>query len=125
MNPVNSITSQYDVIITGAGLSGLIAAAYLLKEGAHVLVCEQAGQVGGLFNSFRREGYQFDCGIKAVENSAVMMPMLAQLDLLGDHIVSVQSYCSYNWWLPATGAWFCRCRGIFLHVEWTLSSRST
>lgn len=47
-----------------------------------MLVCEQAAQVGGLFNSFRRQGYEFDGGIKAVENSAVMMPMLAQLGLL-------------------------------------------
>jgi len=72
----------YDAIVIGAGLSGLTAAAFLAKEGARVLVCEQGAQPGGLFNSFRREGYQFDGGIKAVENSAVMMPMLAQLGLL-------------------------------------------
>lgn len=72
----------YDAIVIGAGLSGLTAAAFLAKEGARVLVCEQAAQVGGLFNSFRRDGYQFDGGIKAVENSAVMMPMLAQLGIL-------------------------------------------
>ncbi len=82
VNNANPSTSHYDVIVIGAGLSGLTAAAYLSKEGAHVLVCEQGSQVGGLFNSFRREGYQFDGGIKAVENSAVMMPMLAQLGLL-------------------------------------------
>lgn len=72
----------YNAIVIGAGLSGLTAAAFLAKEGARVLVCEQAAQVGGLFNSFRGEGYQFDGGIKAVINSAVMMPMLAQLGLL-------------------------------------------
>lgn len=37
---------------------------------------------GGLFNSFRMDGFQFDGGIKGVENSDVMMPMLAQLGLL-------------------------------------------
>jgi len=47
-----------------------------------VLVCEQADHVGGLFNSFWQSGYSFDGGIKAVENSSVMMPMLAQLGLL-------------------------------------------
>lgn len=74
--------SHYDAIVIGAGLSGLTAAAFLAQAGARVLVCEQAAQVGGLLNSFRRGGYQFDGGIKAVENSAVMMPMLAQLGLL-------------------------------------------
>ncbi|MHB8135393.1 MAG: phytoene desaturase family protein [Anaerolineaceae bacterium] len=73
---------SYDAIVIGAGLSGLTAASFLAKAGAKVLVCEQAAQVGGLFNSFKRDGYQFDGGIKAVENSAVMMPMLAQLGLL-------------------------------------------
>lgn len=35
-----------------------------------------------MFNSFRRGCYLFDGGIKAMENSAVMIPMLAQLGLL-------------------------------------------
>lgn len=72
----------YDAIVIGAGLSGLTAAAYLARAGATVLVCEQSGQVGGLFNSFRRGGYLFDGGIKAMESSAVLLPMLAQLGLL-------------------------------------------
>jgi phytoene dehydrogenase-like protein len=72
----------YDAIIIGGGLSGLTAAAFLSKGGAKVLVCEQANHVGGLFNSFWQSGYSFDSGIKAVENSSVMMPMLAQLGLL-------------------------------------------
>lgn len=75
-------TYTYDAIVIGGGLSGLTAAAFLAKEGVRVLVCEQADQVGGLFNSFWRSGYLFDGGIKAVENSSVMMPMLSQLGLL-------------------------------------------
>lgn len=68
--------------MVGAGLSGLIAAAFLAKAGVRVLVCDQNTLAGGLFNSFWRDGYLFDGGIKAVENSAVIMPMLAQLGLL-------------------------------------------
>lgn len=80
--PNSAASSKYDVVVIGAGISGLISAAYLAKAGAHVLVCEQASQVGGLFNSFKYRGYQFDGGIKGVVNSAVMKPMLAQLGLL-------------------------------------------
>ncbi len=80
--PGSTESTCYDAVVIGAGLSGLTAASFLSQAGARVLVCEQAGQVGGLFNSFRRDGYQFDGGIKAVENSAVMKPMLAQLGLL-------------------------------------------
>jgi phytoene dehydrogenase-like protein len=82
IHPPRAPGSRYDAIVIGAGLSGLTAAAYLAQTGARVLVCEQAEQVGGLFNSFRRGGYQFDGGIKAAGSSAVMLPMLAQLGLL-------------------------------------------
>lgn len=46
------------------------------------MVCEQADQVGGLFNSFWRQGYLFDGGIKAVENAGLILPTLGQLGLL-------------------------------------------
>jgi len=73
---------QHDVIVIGAGIAGLTAAAYLAQAGAHVLVCEQSNQVGGYFNSFRRNGYLFDGGIKAIENAGILRPTLAQLGLL-------------------------------------------
>lgn len=72
----------FDVIIIGAGLAGLTAGAYLTRAGARVLVCEQAPQVGGLFNSFWQQGYLFDGGIKAIENSGIMLAMLRELGLL-------------------------------------------
>ncbi len=73
---------RHDVIIIGAGIAGLTSAAYLAQSGAHVLVCEQSTQVGGYFNSFRRDGYLFDGGIKAIENAGILRPTLAQLGLL-------------------------------------------
>lgn len=73
---------QYDAIVIGAGIAGLTSAAYLAQAGIHILVCEQSSQVGGYFNSFRRDGYLFDGGIKAIENAGIMRPTLAQLGLL-------------------------------------------
>ena len=74
--------AQYDVVVIGAGIAGLTAAAYLARGGARVVVCEQDEQAGGYFYSFRREGYLFDAGIKAIENAGIMRPTLAQLGLL-------------------------------------------
>src|SRR6266508_2682255 len=39
--------NQYDIIIIGAGHNGLVAAAYLSKQGKKVLVLERRSIVGG------------------------------------------------------------------------------
>jgi phytoene dehydrogenase-like protein len=41
------VTTHYDTIIIGAGHNGLVAAAYLAKQGKKVLVLERRGIVGG------------------------------------------------------------------------------
>lgn len=71
----------YDVIIAGGGIAGLTAAAYLSKSGHKVLVCEKEKKVGGLVNSFEYKGFTFDGGIRAMENSGIVRPMLRQLGL--------------------------------------------
>ncbi len=72
---------NYDAIIVGGGIAGLTAAAYLTKAGRSTLLCEKEGTCGGLVNSFRRDGFVFDGGIRAIENSGVVFPMLRQLGL--------------------------------------------
>ena len=79
--PQKISTQSYDAIIFGAGIAGLTAAAYLVLGGARVLVCEQAPKVGGLFNSFERDGFWFDGGIKAIENSGLFLSTLKQLGM--------------------------------------------
>jgi len=41
------VSNQYDIIILGAGLDGLVAATYLAKSGRSVLVLEANSEVGG------------------------------------------------------------------------------
>src|SRR5215510_2994387 len=40
-------TNQYNVIVIGAGLNGLVAASYLAKAGKKVLVLERRAVAGG------------------------------------------------------------------------------
>ena len=42
---VNS--GEFDIVIVGAGHNGLVAAAYLARQGLRVLVLERRGVVGG------------------------------------------------------------------------------
>jgi phytoene dehydrogenase-like protein len=71
----------YDVIVVGGGIAGLTAAAYLSKAGFTTLVCEKERTCGGLVNSFERDGFVFDGGVRAMENSGVVFPMLKHLGL--------------------------------------------
>jgi all-trans-retinol 13,14-reductase len=51
---------QYDVVIIGSGLGGLLSAVLLAKEGRHVAVIEQNKQVGGCLQTFSFEKKVFD-----------------------------------------------------------------
>lgn len=55
---LNSVT--YDVIIIGAGISGLVCGSYLAKAGLKVLIVEQHDKPGGYCTSFKRHGFTFD-----------------------------------------------------------------
>ncbi len=72
---------KYDTIIVGGGIAGLTAAAFLCKNNLRVLLCEKEDHVGGLVGSFSVDGFTFDAGIRAMENSGVLFPMLKSLDL--------------------------------------------
>ena len=71
----------YDAIIVGAGMAGLTAAAYLCQAGHSVLLCERQDTVGGLVRSFERNGFVYDGGIRAMEDSGIILPMLRQLGI--------------------------------------------
>ncbi|MBU1044404.1 MAG: NAD(P)/FAD-dependent oxidoreductase [Candidatus Omnitrophica bacterium] len=57
---VNDKKNDFDVIIIGAGISGLVCGCYLAKEGKNVLIAEQHHSPGGYCSSFVRSGYVFD-----------------------------------------------------------------
>ncbi|MGE5279320.1 MAG: FAD-dependent oxidoreductase, partial [Deltaproteobacteria bacterium] len=54
--------SETQVIVIGAGLSGLAAAEGAVRAGRRVIVLEREPQVGGMSASLRRDGFVFDLG---------------------------------------------------------------
>src|SRR5688572_5122513 len=60
--------AHYDVIIIGAGMSGLAAAIRLAYFDKNVLVLERQYALGGLNSFYARGGYQFDVGLHAMTN---------------------------------------------------------
>lgn len=74
------------VVIVGAGISGLTAAAYLAKEYHDVLLIEKSPQLGGLMGGFVKDGFTFDSGIRGLENAGTLFPLLKQLGITIDFL---------------------------------------
>ncbi len=58
-----SVSTKYDVVVIGAGLGGLTAAALLSKAGMDVCVVEMASRPGGCLAGFDRKGFHFETAI--------------------------------------------------------------
>jgi phytoene dehydrogenase-like protein len=58
---------NYDVIIIGAGLGGLVSGAKLSKEGKKVLLIEQHSIPGGCATSFKRKGFTIEVGLHEMD----------------------------------------------------------
>ena len=71
----------YDVIVVGGGIAGMTSAAYIAKAGTKVLLLEKNEKCGGLINSFWRDGFQFDGGVRALESAGIILPMLRELGI--------------------------------------------
>ena len=54
---------QYDVVIAGSGLGGLVSALIMAKEGYKVCVLEKNNQFGGNLQTFVRDRTIFDTGV--------------------------------------------------------------
>ena len=52
----------YDAIVIGAGLGGLLAAAYVAKRGGRVLVLERLRYIGGRFTTVQQDGCAITTG---------------------------------------------------------------
>jgi len=61
---------DYDVIIIGAGMSGLAAGIRLAHYGKKVCILESHFVAGGLNSYYQRGGHEFDVGLHAMTNYA-------------------------------------------------------
>jgi len=69
------------VIVVGGGMAGLVTATSLIKKGMDVCLLEKNEECGGLVNTFYRDGFLFDGGIRAIENAGMILPMLNELEI--------------------------------------------
>ncbi len=93
----------HDLIVVGGGMAGLTASAFAARAGHSVLLCDKEASLGGLIRSFERDGFTWDVGIRALEDSGIIFPMLESLGIpvefvrspvslgIEDRVISVES----------------------------------
>jgi phytoene dehydrogenase-like protein len=74
------MADQWDVIIVGAGIGGLTAAALLVKTGLRVLVLERNLHPGGTAYVYKRKGFTFPMGPLGFSTPSLVGKTLHSLD---------------------------------------------
>ncbi|RMF14254.1 MAG: NAD(P)/FAD-dependent oxidoreductase [Gammaproteobacteria bacterium] len=59
----NRVDEQYDTVIIGSGIGGLVAGTLLAEQGQKVLILEQHYTAGGFTHSYFNKGYEWDVGV--------------------------------------------------------------
>jgi UDP-galactopyranose mutase len=87
-------TDRFEVIVVGAGLTGL-SAAYHLEGKANAVVLERASDPGGLAKSRRSDGFVFDYSIHILYTSDPYCDELIRQRLLPGRLIQQQrqSFC--------------------------------
>jgi len=82
---------DYDGIIIGGGIGGLVTACYLSKNGYKILLAEKNVRPGGYCSSFVSKGYLFDfCAhaLSSLRKEGRLFKILNELDVLDDLKIS-------------------------------------
>jgi phytoene dehydrogenase-like protein len=78
---VSASHEHFDVVVIGAGVGGLVAAARLVLAGRRPLLMEAEARLGGRFSTIEKGGYKLPTGAVAVETSGPFWDIFAELDI--------------------------------------------
>jgi oxygen-dependent protoporphyrinogen oxidase len=79
---------NFDSVIIGAGVSGLVAAHRLKKMGRDPLLVESSGHIGGVIQSREVEGFLIECGPNSLRGSHEFLDLVEELNLTGELITA-------------------------------------
>ena len=74
------MSDRWDVIVVGAGIGGLTAAALLVKAGLRVLILDRNPHPGGTAYVYKRKGFTFPMGPLGFSTPSLVRDTLYQLD---------------------------------------------
>ena len=89
--------SEYEIIVIGAGLGGLLSAALLSIEGYKVAVFEKNKQIGGNLQSFAVDGKLFESAVHyigSLQKGQTLYKIFNYLDIINDiSLKKLDEYC--------------------------------
>lgn len=94
---------EFDVIVVGSGIGGLVTATQLAAKGAKVLVLERYLIPGGSAGYFEREGYRFDVGASMIfgfGSQGTTNLLTRALDAVGMSIETIPDPVQIHYHLP-------------------------
>lgn len=92
----NISAERYDVIVIGAGMGGLTAAALLAKEGRKVLVLDQENRPGGFCRTLENGPYSYDKAVHLIMGCSKTSPLgIGIIDNLLRHL-GVRDKCEFQ-----------------------------
>ena len=99
----NTADTEYDVIVIGSGIGGLVTATQLAAKRAKVLVLERYLIPGGSAGYFEREGYRFDVGASMIfgfGKKGTTNLLTRALDAVGVEIETIPDPVQIHYHLP-------------------------
>ncbi|MBD2437770.1 carotenoid isomerase [Nostoc sp. FACHB-110] len=97
------MTKEFDAIIIGSGIGGLVTATQLAAKGAKVLVLESYLIPGGSAGYFERQGYRFDVGasmIFGLGHKGTTNLLTRALDAVNVHLETIPDPVQIHYHLP-------------------------
>ncbi len=94
---------DWDVIVIGSGIGGLVTATQLAAKGAQVLVLERYLIPGGSAGYFERQGYRFDVGASMIfgfGTEGTTNLLTRALAAVGQHLETIPDACQIHYHLP-------------------------
>lgn len=98
-----SAALQYDAIVIGSGIGGLVTATQLAAKGAKVLVLERYLIPGGSAGAFERQGYRFDVGASMIfgfGQQGTTNLLTKALGAVGQHLETIPDPVQVHYHLP-------------------------
>ncbi|NET31777.1 MAG: carotene isomerase [Cyanothece sp. SIO1E1] len=99
----SSTTANFDVIVIGAGMGGLVTATQLVARGFKVLVLERYLIPGGSAGYFERQGYRFDVGASMIfgfGQQGTTNLLTRALASVNQHLETIPDWVQIHYHLP-------------------------